>query len=269
MRVLAIVGVCVLGLVAGRSSAQSREVPEYYRAQEPLTEKNLFPECRGWFLGDLKEPCDKARDHLQYLEQQLLERCMDAGEHIVQKVTGVEGVYVKSLPPTPKWRYSSNHFHRDDTSYSSYVWPQRANGYLLYETGHHRLPNIVVQTRVSSIDGTPRNATFSSRESTIPEAKYEISVRYLTTDKEQQHGLFGEEVVIKDIPSGATIATRKFFYYIVENHIYDRNGYAVSVPKRSRTIRACPNYSPELSDRYTDRRPRESYDFVSRVLEPK
>jgi hypothetical protein len=192
------------------------------------------------------------------MEAQLEVLCKDAGEKIQRSVDNVEGLYVHF----PKeWMGGLRYYHEDDRFVHSFLNPQMGRHYTFVEMDSPRKVGMIDHSQV----GTPM------KQIAEPEARYEITWKSLTDKQDLRHGLYGDELTILDFQTKEVLASRKFFFYVVQDGTIDRAGQALRTPGLNTPYRfaTCKNYNPGYDDRYIDKRPRDSYRFVAKVLRPK
>jgi len=104
----------------------------------------------------------------------------------------------------------------------------------------------------------------------LPVATYGITWRPLTGPEDQRQGLYGEELKIFEVKTERVLAVRTAFFYAITETTVDASGATLPLSGGPKLYRfaTCPNYNPGPDYAYTDLRPRDSYQFVSKVLRP-
>ena len=170
-----------------------------------------------------------------------------SGDQVFRTVERVDGLLIQ---PPPAGDVRASHFHTDDKSHSAYVFPPKRN-YKFLEIGSNRPNEPIRRYEHPVIDG-------KSRERMRPTARYALTWMDTTRIQEGNAGLFGEQVIVYDRLTNEVLA-RRTHHYLVERR---KQGQIFD------TIQTCDQVSIGTDSRYTDRRPRSSYNFVSRVLIP-
>jgi hypothetical protein len=240
---------------------------------ERKSESLVSAECREKLKavreGQLKETCDLIEAHIKELEAELEVLCKDAGERILRTVDNVEGLYIR---PPKEYRDGPRYYHEDDRYDFKYISPQMGRHYTFVEYDSLRKEG-VIEHKHAEIPGHFLAKT-PVREIAKPEAIYGITWKPLTDKDDQRRGLYGDELTVLDLRTDEVLATRKFYFYIVQDGTLaakGRLGRAISIPGHNNLYRFvnCKNYPPGHDGSYKDGRPRDSYRFVSRVLRPK
>jgi hypothetical protein len=241
-----------------------------------VTAAKLVPECGAQDQSaeaKIRETCERLDRHIQWLEMRLEAACTDAGERIVRTVADVEGLYVK--PPSRDPNKSFGRFHEDDRTYMSWMSPRRGRHYSLWEADSFRAPGMIEQRRHEIVpQGKARAKVNEPYQQVVrPSAKYGVTWRALGERADWTRGFHGDETIVFEVATGEVLAVRRFYYYTLQPHVVDEAGMALgSQHWRSRIpefIKPCRNYRPREERGYIDLRPRDSHEFVSRVLKPK
>lgn len=173
--------------------------------------------------------------------------CAMSGDEIRRTVSNVDGFLIQ---PPPGSANRGSHFHRNETSHYSHVFPPKRN-YTFVEIGNNKPGGGVLRYEHPVENGR-------STEQDAPSARYALTWVDLTQIQEGNAGLFGEQVFVYDRLTKEILARRTHYYLVT------RGGSTT----RSESIRSCPQVDIGVDEAYKDRRPRSSYNFVSKVLLP-
>ena len=264
-------GVAALVIFEGMTSAKAASEnkltpppPAYYQRSQPVTAQLLFPDCIEPVDAALKEQCSLITSRIDFLEAKLKNLCSNAGEFILRTTDNVQGVYVH----TPKnIRYG--YFHENEEAWELFVIPMLEPHYNFWEVDKSWQGN-----KIAHCSYKPKLHNTTCNGLSEPESIYGITWRSLTSDTDQlQESIFGDELTVSNIRTNETLATRRFYFYVIkDNQISSGSGQQIRTPGIRNTfrtfIRACPNYSPKEDNGFVDKRPRHSIEFVSRVLRP-
>lgn len=258
-------------VAADSNSIPFTPVPAYYHLAQPITERFLFPECITPKDDAAKNQCSQIALRLTSLEARLKELCVDAGESIFRTVNNVEGVYVQ----TPQ-SSGNGYFHELENAWELFVSPQLWPHYRYWEYAKPWQGNKVENCRYEyeKQERGRANSKTVCRNTVEPESTYGIVWQSLTSDAEQrQDSMFGEELTVLNLKTKEGLAKRRFYFYVIrDSQMSLGGGRYIQIPRIRNTsntfVRACPNYSPAERGAYRDQRPRESSEFVSRVLRP-
>lgn len=171
------------------------------------------------------------------------QHCDEAGEYIYRTVEDVDGVFYDAPP-------ASNRFHERESEARSYVSPPERN-YRFYET-NARSSASVTRTTLG-----PKGLEAVQQER--PSARYGYTWMPLETIAESNAGLHGDETVVYDLQTREVLARRVLYY-----HEPRLSGANYGEP-----VKVCPQIKLVHDWRWIDGQPRDSYDFVSRVLKPR
>lgn len=178
-------------------------------------------------------------------EKLLEDYCRGAREEIYRTVDDVRGLYIRQ-PPLSASRGS--HFHEEE---GDGLIGHRDRPYRFVELGTFgKNPRLRFQ---ASHDGTWKEVGHST-----PISRYGLTWNSLTTIPDRNLGVNGDETVIYDLETGEILA-RRVFYYREDQSVRD---YMVNA------ITTCPDIDLGTESRHLDKRVRDSYGFVSRVLIP-
>lgn len=237
----------------------------------------LLSECRDVTrqLGgsESRKACERLDRHFQWLETRLKSVCTEAGERILRTVADVEGVYVKAPPRDADEPFGR--FHENEYLPHAWMSPRTGRHYSLLERDALRAPGKIDQRRYEIVPQGrgPAKVNEPYQQIERPSAKYSVSWRTLGERADRTRGLYGDETTVFEVATGQVLAVRRFYYYAVQPHVVDEEGRALWSPNwRSRIpefVKPCGNYRPREDHGYIDLRPRDSYEFVSRVLKPK
>lgn len=203
-------------------------------------------------------------DHIKVLETRLATLCRDAGETIVKTVDNVEGIYIQPQQDAQ----NDNYYHEREFDPSMYVMPTLGRHYRYVEIGFHHT-NRGIEHRPPIPPPGETHAKGAYTNLTEPQASYGFTWKALTTKQEQLQGLHGDELTVFHIKTQEVLATRRIFFYVIKSGIVSATGSSIAVPQGVSKFVMCKNYSLPEEESFTDRRPRASYKFVSRVLRPR
>jgi len=173
--------------------------------------------------------------------------CSMSGDEIYRTVSDVDGFLIE---PPPGGSTRAKHFHSNEAVSSTYVFPPKRN-YRFVEIGSSDPAR-----PVRRYEATAAGGEWAKRDA--PSARYALTWVGLTRIQEGNAGLFGEQVFIYDRLTSEILARRTQYYLVT------RGRSAAS----SNTIRTCPQVDIGVDRTYKDGRPRNSYNFVSKVLIP-
>lgn len=175
----------------------------------------------------------------------LMERCSEAGETIFRTVDNVEGVYYEA----PTRLATAHRFHDADALASTYLFPSTRR-YRYYE--------------IKSLPASPVTRHFlgpqgiESSQHDAPSARYGFLWVPLESIEESNAGLHGDETTVFDVHTREVLAQRVVFYR-------ERGNPVLGADK---AVQICPQIALAHDPGSIDGQPRDSYDFVSRVLKP-
>lgn len=262
---------CLAGFVAysGAVSAPMLNV------EERVSVLSLMPECRNPLVQprESKEACERLDRHIKWLEARLNTVCADAGERILRTAKDVDGIYIR--PPSRDVEGSARLFHEEDRSYLSWMSPRRSRHFTLVEMDSFRKSGRFDQWHqeiVSQRGSRARvNETYTDVER--PSAKYGLTWRALGERDDRAHGIHGDETTVFEVATGHVLAVRRFYYYWINRHTVDTESRILQSPHWKHpileVIKPCANYRPAIDHGFIDRRPRDSHQFVARVLKAK
>lgn len=172
--------------------------------------------------------------------------CGEAGETIYRTVENVTGVFYEA----PAQRPTGGHFHSDETRPEKYLGrPERR-----YDFFEARFGTEALVQRHEFADGK----IVSSRRD-APTARYAFTWTPLESIEAGNTGVHGEELEIYDRETREVLARRVLYY----NQSPQRSAAAYGMP-----LPVCPQVKLRTDPAYIDNQPRDSYDFVARVLKP-
>jgi len=277
MKKFAWISCALLGLIfstfqAKSSPDQSQPIPTYYKLPSPPTVHSLYSACQLQ-KREMIERCDLIAAHIKKVEKRLNDLCRNAGENISHTVNNVEGVLINPPANTP-FHFFQDYFHENDRRiWNSYISPTLGRNYTFWEAYMPWRGNLIGNRRlIPRGNGMQGDTKSSYKEIETPESRYGVTWKQLTTEAEQRDMLLGDETKIYQIKTGKTMAVRRIYFYVLgASSVAIGEGRYIQPPERRNFdfVRTCSNYSPPDDDAYIDRRPRDSYEFVSRVLKPK
>lgn len=171
--------------------------------------------------------------------------CTDAAEQIFKTVDDVEGILIRSALPDA----GPQHYHEEDDRVESFLSPPEKN-YWFVELGSS-VPGAKIRHAVYGWNGAIETRL------DLPTARYALTWRAITDIPAMNAGIYGDETVIYDLVSKEILARRVMYYYVERRGRHMDDAYHM-----------CPQVNIGIDETYRDLRPRDSYDFVSRVLKP-
>ncbi len=174
------------------------------------------------------------------------QRCEEAGETIYRTIENVPGIYYEAY--SLAWGRPGGRFHSDEGRPELFL--RRADG-VGYDFVENRSRSDSLVERYLYRDG---KLVVSRHDA--PSARYGYTWNSLNSFEEADSGIYGEEIEIFDVVTREVLARRVLYYY---------DPKAKPVP-HGQPVPICPELPH--SRRYVDGQPRDSYDFVSRVLKP-
>lgn len=216
--------------------------------------------------GAKKSPLEA---HIRQLEDRLTSLCKDAGEKIYEVVENVEGVYIHVRENNAGKAFG--YYHEKDRLSSTYLSPKRGKNYRFWEMDALGRDGVINHHRIEAyLPGKAGEQMIELKQVAFPVAVYGITWRPLTGTEDQRQGLYGDELKIFDVKTQRVLAVRTLFFYAITDTTVNASGETLPIPGgHTYRFATCPNYNPGPDDSYTDLRPRDSYRFVSKVLQPK
>ncbi|MCC6209997.1 MAG: hypothetical protein IT513_03025 [Burkholderiales bacterium] len=170
----------------------------------------------------------------------------DAGESIYRSVENINGVFY--LAPALGARHG--HFHTDDGRAEKFLRrPDRRYDFLEVRMAADRLVE-----RHELKDGK-----IASTRTDVPTARYAFTWTPLESMEEANAGIYGEELEVFDRETREVLGRRVLYYRDPSRR--GTAAYGAPMP-------VCPQGILATDPTYIDGQPRDSYDFVSRVLKP-
>ena len=207
--------------------------------------------------------------HIRQLEGRLTSLCKDAGEQIYEVADNVEGVYIR-LNGTNAGK-AFGYYHEKDRVSATYLSPTRGTNYRFWEMDALGKAGVIYHQRLEAyVAGRPGEKMIELKQVALPVAAYGVTWRPLTGTEDQRQGLYGEELKIFEVKTERVLAVRTVFFYAITETTVDASGATLPLSGGPQLYRftTCPNYNPGPDYAYTDMRPRDSYQFVSKVLRP-
>jgi hypothetical protein len=194
--------------------------------------------------------------------------CKTAGEQIGRTVRDVEGIYM-NLPDSYR-DGRPRYFHEEDYFFFRYIG---GDGYDFFEYDDGGKKGEIVHWYVErDLEKRKLLQKQPTKVLNSPEAMYEVTWKALTDDATQRYGLYGDELTIKDRRTSEILGSRRIYFYVLSGHITDRTGNGLFIPSKHTgdlyRVVTCRNYHPGYSQHYIDKRPRDSSEFVKKVLRP-
>jgi hypothetical protein len=179
--------------------------------------------------------CAATQAHVVHLETRLRELCVDAGETIFRTAVDVETVF---MDPFDRDRLGPLH-----------AGERESFAYRELKTGRH----LIISKEASS--------------------KHGIRIEPLLTRTDNLQGLYGSRLTVYDSEKKETLATRTLFYFVITSHLTRSDGKPLYLPRPTSMgtpfyVATCINFQLAPDPRYTSAVPRNSFEFVSRVLRP-
>ena len=216
--------------------------------------------------GTKKSPLEA---HIRQLEDRLTSLCKDAGEQIYEMADNVEGVYIHVQGDNAGKAFG--YYHEKDRVSATYLSPARGTNYRFWEMDAVGKAGVIYHQRLEAyFAGRPGEQVIELKQVALPVATYGITWRPLTGTEDQRQGLYGEELKIFEVKTERVLAVRTAFFYAITETTVDASGATLPLSGGPKLYRfaTCPNYNPGPDYAYTDLRPRDSYQFVSKVLRP-
>lgn len=276
-------GLAIAAIFYGLSSAATpaRDIAFEFRfngLSAPVTARQLIVECRGMLQQPThslnRQDCERLDRHINWLESRLKSLCVGAGERIVRTAVDVDTIYLK--PPSRSPDDSFVIFHEDDRMWDHYVAPRRGRHYLRWEMASLQAPGKVNWHRYEkSADGKRRTEVSKPYgQADQPLAKFGVTWRSIGDKDERRFGLYGDETTVFDVAMANVLGVRKFYFYVLQPRTIDQTGKPLQSQFWGRNsfpevVQPCRNIKIKADDSYIDHRPRDSYEFVARVLKPK
>lgn len=244
-------------------------------ADERISAASLVPACRDPLTQprESKDACVQLDRHIKWLEARLMAACVNAGERIIRTATDVEGIYVK--PPSQEEGEPFGLFHEEDRIYVSWISPRRSRHFTLMEMNLFRKPGKFGQWRQEIVPQGKSRAKVKETYKDVdrPSAKYGVTWHALGGRDDRTRGVYGDETTVFEVATGQLLAVRRFYYYRIDHHTVDTESRILQSPhwkhRIPEVIKPCGNYRPAIDHGYIDRRPRDSHQFVARVLKAK
>ena len=288
LKIVSLCNAALIALLISFSSVAAEDPYDYMAIERPITAEKLFPRCnpnRGIQTSSL---CDAWDRHIRYLESQLDEMCVAAGEGVTRTAKGVNGVYltgmggmggranvgsglaypypsdvkpnatirvVDSLPLNGIYRLIEEEHYSNASSFGFTDHKNSGGGILRRE---------VVNATVD------RMGVYLDEMRTVeaqPKARYEINYAVLTDKEQQSKGLFGNKTTIRDRRTNEIIAERTLYYYKIFQGLKNAHGHALDIVGTHKFdyIVPCKNYTP---NRVNKNHPHGIHEFVFRILKP-
>lgn len=244
----------------------------FNRMSRPPAARDLVADCVDAVAGSpARSDCERLDRHVQRQEAKLAALCRDAGEKISRIVPDVPGFLVK-FPPQGT---ADDTFHAERGALA-YLQPfsGRLYSHVEIDSGAPAPQPIERIEQVLTPNGRERPSVLqSSVRLDKARSRHGLTWRSIANPADRPTGLFGDETTVYDIASGEVLATRRIYYYVLRAGLVDESGQAlVSGHWRQKTLpdfaQTCRNFTLREDGRTSDLRPRDSYDFVSRVLRP-
>ena len=216
--------------------------------------------------GAKKSPLEA---HIRQLDNRLASLCKDAGEQIYEMADNVEGVYIHVQSNDA--RKAFGYYHEKDRVSATYLSPARGTNYRFWEMDAVGKSGVIYHQRLEAyFAGRPGEQVIELKQVVLPVAAYGITWRPLTGTEDQRQGLYGDELKIFEVKTERVLAVRTVFYYAITETTVDASGATLPLSGGPKLYRfaTCSNYNPGPDYAYTDLRPRDSYQFVSKVLRP-
>lgn len=222
---------------------------------------------------------EQARQRLEEARLLFEERCKGAGERIVERVTGVEGIRILKLRSNKYLNLQDQFTLEDPYGYDfdakgnvhSMLWPRRPDGELDSSIREGPAYRYVIYPGSSGGDlmqaelgpGVLQNGaieviTFPAKES----PRYGVTYEDISTPKDREFWIAGSSLKVVDLTTGKTIAER--VGWMMDPGQGDKSGWRS--PWEGARWNACPEF-PRRNDR-----PIQIYqtrNFVEKVLQPK
>lgn len=257
---------------AGAPDAGGKADLRFNRMSRPPAARDLVADCVDAFASSpAGRDCERLDRHIQRQEAKLAGLCKDAGERISRSVEDVAGFLVK-FPPHGT---SDGTFHAERSA-DAFLQPFNGRYYSQLEIDAGRPgPQKIEQFRqILTAKGTARPLAEVSKVlvDTVT-SRHALTWRSIADPADGRTGLYGDETTVYDIVSGHVLAARRIYYYALRAGVVDETGQALesghwrqkALPQY---VQTCRNFKLREDGRYDDLRPRDSYDFVSRVLKP-
>jgi hypothetical protein len=260
---------------AATPEATAKADLRFNKMSRAATGGDLIPDCADALPADApaRLDCERLDRQIQRLEARLAALCTTAGERILRTVADVDGILVK---PPPRGS-TDEAFHGSDHTAGAYMEPFSGRYYSLWEIdapqpGAQKIQQYR-QVLVPKANSRPLVNTTGSPVDRAA-ARYALTWRPILDPAERKQGLFGDETLVYDIATNEALGVRRIFYYALRSGIVDEGGRPLQSPhwQQGRLpdfVQTCRNYQLRPDGRYNDLRPRDSYDFVSRILKPK
>lgn len=256
-------------LVIGISSCSQ---PKTITSSQTEVISVLQGDCRSTFDHawgkDTTKNCEVVERHIEYLEFRMEDLCKTAGEQIGRTVKDVEGIYMNY--PDSYRNGRSPYFHEDDRYFFRYIG---GDGYDFFENDPGKNGTIIHWYVERDLEKRKLLQKQPNKVLNSPEALYEVTWKALTDDATQRYGLYGDELTIKDRRTSEILGSRRIYFYVISGNMTDRTGNALSIPSSPTgdpyRLVTCWKYHAGYSQHYTDKRPRDSSEFVKKVLRPR
>lgn len=175
--------------------------------------------------------------------------CLNAGEQIYSTATNVAGVlaYIPFTSATSHALYHEDDFRKN--AYARLPWRR----YQFFEATSHR-PGHEDEVEYFTAGGQEWPPIWRQERS----ADIAFTWTRLTSIEDQAEGLYGDETIVFSREDRHVFARRKIYYFVSPT----------TSNQSEKQISLCPGMTLGEDPNYIDRRPRDSYAFVSRVAQP-